>query len=87
MDGLTPQQFAERMQRELDNNAPKRGNWAEWKPTPQQAISELDHHVTKLKAAIFHQIPAQVDEHTADVANICMKIAEMNDGEKDLDAV
>lgn len=70
-------EFTSRMRSELDANAHK-GDWTKWRPTREEAVADLEHHVAKLKAVIigngFWQ-PGQ--EYAADVANIAMKIYEI----------
>lgn len=72
---ITPIQFASMMQRELAANIHK-GDWYAWHPTPSQAFSELDHHSQKLREAVIGNRCERIIEFSADVANICMKIAE-----------
>lgn len=46
--------FIERMAAELHLNEPTKGKWPDWRPTPTQLASELQHHVDKLKRALAH---------------------------------
>ncbi len=77
---MTPQKFAILMQKELDANAERKGTYEEWRPSPGQALYELDHHLRKLRNAMDRDTMRDIVEHAADVANICMKIAEMAGG-------
>lgn len=76
---LTPQQFALRMQDELDENQNK-GDWAQWRPDVEQALYEVHDHVSKLHATMMltaiHDT-ARITELCTDVANHAMKIAEL----------
>lgn len=70
-------EFVMKMRKELDSNAYK-GDWREWQPTRESAMDDLEHHVAKLRAAIFRNgfwHPGQ--EYAADVANIALKIYEI----------
>ena len=64
------------MEKELLANVHK-GDWQKWKPTPADAIVELEHHLKKIKLAMNANNPAQVSEFTADLANIAMKVEEI----------
>ena len=81
---MSPKEFAEYMQRELDENTHK-GCWYDWTPTAAQANAELEHHRYKLSCALSVGTREQVTEFAADVANIAMKIAELF-GELEQDA-
>ena len=74
------QPFVGEMDKELIANESK-GNWNEWKPSVESALSELDHHIAKLKEILnapWHvTCRREVSEYSADVANIAMKIEEM----------
>lgn len=73
LDRLTTEAFASAMTAELMANETK-GQWKDWKPTPEDALRDLDHHIAKLKASIADQ--GATLELTADIANICMKVYE-----------
>jgi hypothetical protein len=69
--------FVKRMEEELHANGHK-GDWRDWKPTPLGGLSELNHHITKLINALENSDRERVTEHSADIANASMKIAEMH---------
>lgn len=77
MPNLNPMLFAVLMQRELDANAPNKGPFEKWKPTADEALTELRHHHQKLKKALAEDEFDIAIEFAIDCANICMKIAEM----------
>lgn len=65
--------FAREMTMELVSNHTLKGDFLEWNPTQEQAISELRHHVAKLEKAIMENAGrAQITEYAADVANHAM---------------
>jgi hypothetical protein len=74
---MNPAVFANLMQRELDANAPHKGEWSTWRPNRRQVIDELVHHQQKLTSALVTHDDDAVTEHAADIANVCMKAAEM----------
>lgn len=45
---------------------------------PDQALSELEHHISKLKRVIDTSKRGEISEYCADVANIAMKISEVH---------
>jgi hypothetical protein len=65
--------FILQMEKELQNNQHK-GNWLNWFPTKEESLSELDHHVLKLKIALLNNNTENIKEYSADVANISEKI-------------
>lgn len=69
--------FIVQMDKELKANAVK-GNWDDWKPNKDDAFSELEHHVEKLKKALQEGKAGSVTEFSADIANITMKISEQH---------
>lgn len=64
--------FFERMESELLANSHK-GDWGAWAPTPDACLSELEHHMEKLRQAFRDGLPELVREYAADVANIAQK--------------
>jgi hypothetical protein len=69
--------FVNQMQWELDQNSHK-GDWAEWKPSKLEAISDLQYHLAKLTNALTYKNEShRVAEYCADCANILMKIDEL----------
>lgn len=70
---MKPLEFAYLMEKELAANAHK-GDWNKWKPTFSGALRELKHHVNKLENS---KSTCEMVEYSSDIANICMKIAEM----------
>jgi hypothetical protein len=72
--------FIARMKAELESNyASGKGDFDLWIPKDKnQIMREIDHHVEKLRAALFFEIDEErVSEHSADVANACMKCFEV----------
>lgn len=72
---LVSHEFVQAMHAELLANAHK-GDWSAWNPRPDQAMSEFDHHDSKLRRAVDDKDAAKTREYAADIANICMKIWE-----------
>lgn len=72
---LVQAHFVARMEAELQANTSK-GDWRQWKPTPLEVLSELQHHESKLMNALASGDREQVSEFAADIANIAMKIDE-----------
>jgi hypothetical protein len=70
-----PPSFVRSMNAEIRSNEHK-GDWRAWKPDPQAAILEINHHSKKLVEAIKHRAILSVSEHSADLANIAMKADE-----------
>jgi hypothetical protein len=68
--------FAKLMDRELQENAHK-GNWEDWKPTSQELLSEVTHHLDKLKFVLARFNRPAVTEFSADIANFMQKTHEM----------
>lgn len=66
--------FGQKMFRELKANDRKKGDFSEWLPDPPQAISELEHHFTKLICAINNGKKLEVSEYCADLANIAVAV-------------
>ena len=71
--------FAIQMERELQANAGK-GEWSNWQPSDQAILSEMDHHISKLRRALAERYAnpngtasKQVSEFAADIANFAMK--------------
>lgn len=76
-----PARFIQRMHLELRANQHK-GDWAKWKPSRDEAFSELAHHLTKLKFELRNEKSTAkkrkiISELTADIANISSKIYEL----------
>jgi len=69
-------EFTDRMKAELSANRHK-GDWTQWRPSAADLDKELWHHVQKLRRALADGKQEAVAEHSADVANICMKAHEM----------
>lgn len=65
--------FARVMQAELEINSETKGDFAKWAPTMEHLLSEIDHHVAKLKDALANKDKPAVTEFSADVANYMMK--------------
>jgi hypothetical protein len=68
-------EFVAQMEAELKANDSK-GDWAQWKPSSFEALSELRHHLLKLEVALQRREGEAVEEYSADCANILMKIHE-----------
>ena len=68
--------FAILMLRELRANDDK-GDWEAWKPDAVELIAEIEHHKNRLHLALCQGDVALVAEHSADLANICMKAHEV----------
>lgn len=64
------QMFTEQMKHELNINNHK-GDWIPWKDK-RDIISELDHHIQKLKDAVENDQIFLIREYSADVANISL---------------
>jgi hypothetical protein len=62
--------FAEKMQRELDNNSHK-GNWEDFIDA-DNILSELNYHYDKLYRAYIANDKRDIEECIADSANILM---------------
>ena len=81
MDALQPPdllingKFIQRMETELQNNKDQ-GDWNTWLPTPEQGVSEIEHHLNKLKIALANNTTDGVSEHAADIANIAMRVSD-----------
>ena len=71
------EEFIQRMDCELVANE-RKGDWNTWTPDKDQGMSELQHHVNKLQAAMMAGDRASISEYAADVANISMKISEIH---------
>lgn len=69
--------FVKRMEDELHANGHK-GDWKAWEPSELGALSEIQHHVTKLINALEQGDRARVTELSADIANAAMKTAEVH---------
>jgi hypothetical protein len=69
--------FVKRMEDELHANGHK-GDWKSWEPSELGALSEIQHHVTKLINALEGGDRARVTELSADIANAAMKTAEVH---------
>lgn len=66
--------FTRKMLIELVKNDARKGNFLNWKPMAADGMSELDHHVVKLRAALKEGDPDTITEYCADIANIVMAI-------------
>lgn len=72
---LTP--FVKQMEQELKANAYK-GDRPGWlKMTPDQALLEIYWHISKLQRAVRDNDIAGILEHSADVANMAMMLADV----------
>ena len=67
--------FIQRMETELQNNKDQ-GDWNTWLPTPEQGVSEIEHHLEKLKIALATNNTDGISEHAADIANIAMRVSD-----------
>lgn len=70
------EEFTKEMLNEIEDNSAK-GDFERWNPDVWQLISELDHHLNKLKLAMLEESPYRTTEHAADVANYCMKAHQL----------
>lgn len=70
-------QFACDMFSRIKANAGK-GDWERWAPPVEQLIYELEHALDELKLSLCKHDAARVSEQAADVANLCMKAAEIH---------
>lgn len=68
--------FVRAMDREIQANSHK-GDWFAWQPSKAILVAELDNHLEKLKKALLEKGSAGVNEHTADCANLLMKMHEL----------
>lgn len=66
--------FGQKMFRELKSNDQKKGDFTNWKPKRDEALSELEHHFVKLTAAISKENRHSVSESSADLGNVIMAI-------------
>lgn len=57
---------------ELERNAHK-GDWNEWKPTPEQLSKEIEHHCQKLFKALMENDVVLITEYAADLGNYAQK--------------
>jgi len=64
--------FIERMEIELINNSDK-GIWVNWKPTKEEWLWEMQHHMAKLQISIQNNDKEGIQEYSADVANLAEK--------------
>lgn len=65
--------LAQTMMRERHRNSHK-GDWQDWQPTMEELLSEIDHHLAKLKKAAAAQDVIGVREFSADLGNYCSKV-------------
>jgi len=65
------------MEGELQANHASKGDWTTWRPDADQLLSELDHHVIKLRTALACSDKPGISEYSADIANIAMKASEV----------
>lgn len=70
--------FALAMAAELRTNAGK-GDFLSWEPTAETLMSEIDHHVAKLRTAIAGGNAALIGEYAADLGNYASKAYAMAD--------
>ena len=74
--------FRQKMERELDANTLRKGNFMCWTPWNQNEVyDEAVRHMYKLLDAIQLEEKAKVSEYAADVANFMAKIDDLY-GEK-----
>jgi hypothetical protein len=64
--------FIERMEIELIDNSNK-GVWTKWKPTKEEWLWEMQHHMAKLQISIQNNDKEGIQEYSADVANLAEK--------------
>lgn len=76
-------QFFEHMKKEVDKNGFK-GDMSTWHPNAYELISETAYHLAKLNKAMLEvergdiqSARKEVDEFSADVANIMAKCSQM----------
>lgn len=74
--GKVSPSFIELMRDEIDKNAHK-GDWNTLNLTKNSCLAWLREHTDKLNESLHFGTPAQLSEHTADIANIVMKIQEL----------
>jgi hypothetical protein len=69
--------FVALMEKELNANSHK-GDREGWlKMTEEQALGEIEYHVSKLSKAMTDMNPEDVREYAADVANLCMMLLDI----------
>ena len=66
--------FLNRMEHEIRINEHQKGDWRQWSPTKIEAISELNHHISKLSLALYKDETMNVAEYSADCGNLAMMI-------------
>ena len=83
--GALLQRFVVKMERELRANAAKgdRPGWLQM--SPDQSVLEIYWHVAKLSAAIKNRNLREIDEYSADVANMAMMALDIQGGLLGLD--
>lgn len=69
--------FIIRCDDEIKANTKKKGPWVDWKPSRKEVAQELAWHVAKLHQRLLNGDVKQMEEASADVANICEKIYTM----------
>lgn len=69
--------FVALMEKELHANSHKgdREGWLQM--TEDQALGEIEYHVSKLSSAMANMNPDGIREYAADVANLCMMLLDI----------
>ena len=67
--------FFKQMECELLANSHK-GDFNKWRPSDEDILKKIDHHLNKLKKALLEKNKSEIREFSANIGNFSKKIYE-----------